>query len=78
MAGLMKAVKIGDKVGIFYNHQIEGVELVSKKRSVRVWGVTYPLYELKSTNNGAETLLPLLSKIAIYQLADCILENEPS
>ena len=78
MAELMKAVKIGDKVGIFYNHQIEGVKLTSTERSVRVWGVTYPLYELSSVTDDAKTLLPLLSKIATYQLADCIVENEPS
>lgn len=67
---MMKAVKIGDDFGIFYNHQLDNVSLTPTGDTVSISGVTYPLYEPDTT--ALPYLIALSLKVGSYPLDDYI------
>jgi len=73
MANLMRVVKIGDKFGVFYDHQID-FDLKPTGQEIRISGITYPVFEPVNTS-FTETSQQLFDKMAVYQLKDYLVEN---
>ena len=70
---MMKAVKIHDDFGIFYNHQLDNIDLKPTDQRVSIAGIIYQVYEPNTT--ALNHLLPLSHKIGTYHLEDYLMRE---